>query len=36
MGADQDDADGYERTERGSTLCHDARGKAHIMPERFG
>jgi len=36
MGEDQDDAEGDESTEHGSTLCHDALGNAHSMPERFG
>ena len=35
MGKDQDEADGDERTERGSTLCHDLRGNAQSMPERL-
>jgi len=34
MGKDQDEADAYEYTERGSTLCHDASGNAHSVPER--
>ena len=33
MGEDQDEADGYEYTERALTLCHDARGNAHSVPE---
>jgi len=32
MGKDQDDADDYERSEHGLTLCHEACGKAHSMP----
>ncbi len=31
---DQDDAEGDESTEHGSTLCHDTRGNAQSMPER--
>ena len=33
MGKDQDAANNEKCTERGSTLSHDARGIAQIMPE---
>ena len=36
MRNDQDDAEGNECAEHGVTLCHEAYGKAHSMPEWFG
>jgi hypothetical protein len=32
MGEEQDATNGDESSERGSTLGHDVRGKAHTMP----